>query len=55
MDIIISHIYRDNEENKKINKMISEFRDHLEYNPSEIALMNDVAETFYKHEKYYLD
>ena len=55
MDIIISHIYRDNEENKKINKMISEFRDHLEYNPSEIGLMNDVAETFYKHEKYYLD
>jgi hypothetical protein len=56
METILSEIYSEDEENLiRMNAKISTFREKLNYHPNEISLMKKVVETFYKHEKYYLD
>ena len=55
MDKIVSHIFDDRDKLNKVNEMIKEYKDKLEYHPDEITLMSNVVNTFYKHGKYYLD
>ena len=54
MDIIISEIHGASSR-KNVDERIEGFRKKLDYNPNEIQLMQKVVETFYRHEKYYLD
>ncbi len=55
MDKILSHISKNKEDYLQKLKKINNYRDKLNYYPDEIALMDKVVNTFYKHGKYYLD
>ena len=54
MDTILSDVCNDEEYIKVTDKIHSE-KEKLGYKPNEILLMKKVVDTFYKHEKYYLD
>jgi len=55
MDKMLSHISKNKEDYLQKLKKINNYRDKLNYYPDEIALMDKVVNTFYKHGKYYLD
>ena len=54
MDTILSDVCDDDEYVKATDKIHSQ-KEKLGYKPKEILLMKKVVDTFYKHEKYYLD
>ena len=54
MDTILSDVCDDDEYVKATDKIHSQ-KEKLGYKPNEILLMKKVVDTFYKHEKYYLD
>ena len=45
----------DDDEYVKATDKIHSEKEKLDYKPNEILLMKKVVDTFYKHEKYYLD
>ena len=55
MDKILSHISKNKEDYFEKLKRINNYKAKLNYYPDEIALMNKVVNTLYKHGKYYLD